>query len=156
MLWQLREAVAGDAAQIAEVYLASRRVLVACAPLAHTEEDVRGWVANTLVPRGGVTVAVAGQVVVGFVAVSSADGVGWIDQLYVLPGLVGQGCGSQLLAQALRQLPRPVRLFTFQANARARRFYEARGFVVVASGDGSDNEERCPDLLCELRCVRSG
>ena len=34
---------------------------------------------------------------------------------------------------------------------RARHFYEARGFEAIAFGDGSHNEERCPDILYEWR-----
>ncbi|WP_298279395.1 hypothetical protein [uncultured Bradyrhizobium sp.] len=37
-------------------------------------------------------------------------------------------------------------LWTFQRNARARRFYEARGFVAVEQTDGSRNEEQEPDV----------
>jgi len=38
-------------------------------------------------------------------------------------------------------------LWTFQKNARARRFYEAKGFVAVDQTDGGTNEEREPDVL---------
>jgi putative acetyltransferase len=34
----------------------------------------------------------------------------------------------------------------FQANARARRFYVARGFRAIRFTDGSDNEQRTPDV----------
>jgi putative acetyltransferase len=36
-------------------------------------------------------------------------------------------------------------LWTFQANAQARRFYEHRGFRLVELTDGSANEEETPD-----------
>ncbi len=39
-----------------------------------------------------------------------------------------------------------MQLWTFQRNARARRFYEARGFVPVEATDGSRNEEKEPDV----------
>lgn len=145
----LREAGPADSTAVAEVFLASRRRLVPCAPLAHSDDEVQAWVAGVLVPGGGCTVALAGGTHVGFVARSATAGVGWIDHLYVSPDWVAQGVGSRLLAHALQKLPRPVRLFTFQANERARRFYAERGFVVLQAGDGSDNEERCPDLLLE-------
>jgi ribosomal protein S18 acetylase RimI-like enzyme len=38
-------------------------------------------------------------------------------------------------------------LFVFQANAGARRFYEAHGFTLLRLSDGQDNEECCPDAL---------
>jgi GNAT superfamily N-acetyltransferase len=149
---RLSAAAPADAEAIADVYLASRRTFLPFAPLAHDEADVRTWVARVLVPEGRVTVARQDDAVVGLLAVSvGADGCGWIDQLYLAPGATGRGIGARLLALALGELPRPVRLYTFQANAGARRFYERHGFVAVAFGDGSGNEEGVPDVLYELR-----
>ena len=91
---------------------------------------------------------------VGVIATSSSDGASWIDQLYLRPDAVGQGIGTRMLAAALKDLPGPVRLWTFQRNAGGRRFYERHGFEPVRMTDGSDNEERCPDVLYELRGTR--
>jgi GNAT superfamily N-acetyltransferase len=70
----------------------------------------------------------------------------WIDQLYVLPEAQGQGIGSALLEMAQTTFDR-LQLWTFQRNAKARRFYEARGFRLVRQTDGSRNEEQEPDAL---------
>ena len=70
----------------------------------------------------------------------------WIDQLYVLPDAQGQGVGSNLLEIAQGAFPR-LTLWTFQRNLRARRFYEANGFVAVRETDGAANEEKEPDVL---------
>jgi GNAT superfamily N-acetyltransferase len=145
----LRSATPADAAAIADVYLASRKAFVAFAPRAHTDAEVREWVAVTLVPAGGTTVAVDDNAVVGMMALSRDAGVGWIDQLYLLPGATGRGIGARLLAQAKTELGAPIRLYTFQANDGARRFYEQHWFAPIAFGDGQDNEERCPDVLYE-------
>ena len=72
-----------------------------------------------------------------------------VSQLYVLPDFQGCGIGGRLLAEAKRRRPRGLRLFTFQSNIRARRFYEARGFTAIAFTDGAENEERAPDVLYE-------
>jgi GNAT superfamily N-acetyltransferase len=146
----IRPAVPADAVSVADVYLASRRRDVAFAPLVHSEDDVRGWVADVLLPSGGVHVATdaAGEVV-GMMALSRAVGVSWVDHLYVAPGRTGRGIGRALLEIARQRLGAPVRLFTFQANTGARRFYEREGFVVVAYTDGSGNEEQQPDVLYE-------
>jgi len=69
---------------------------------------------------------------------------GWIDQLYVLPTAQRRGIGTALLAVAQDRFAR-LQLWTFQRNARARQFYESRGFVLVEETDGSRNEEREPD-----------
>ena len=42
-------------------------------------------------------------------------------------------------------------LWTFQQNARARRFYAKHGFVAVVETDGLDNEEKLPDVLYRWR-----
>lgn len=86
---------------------------------------------------------------VGVLATSIADGIGWIDQLYLAPGYVGRGIGAELLNYALSLLPRPVRLWTFQENDRAIRFYEHYGFKAISYTNGEDNEEKCPDILYE-------
>ena len=74
---------------------------------------------------------------------------GWIDQLYVLPTAQGKGIGAALLHIAKSEVGE-LSLWTFQRNDAARRFYEKRGFVVVKETDGSDNEEREPDVLYSL------
>jgi len=66
------------------------------------------------------------------------------------PAHVGRRIGSSLLAHALLILPRPILLYTFQANTGARRFYERHGFRAIQFTDGRANEERCPDVLYEL------
>jgi GNAT superfamily N-acetyltransferase len=118
--------------------------------LAHTDAEVYQWVRDVLVPSGGVTVACAGASLVGVLATARKAGVSWINQLYLVPSHVGRGIGTQLLTYALATLPRPVRLYTFQANVRARAFYERHGFKAIAFTDGSANEEHCPDVLYEL------
>ena len=147
----LRPAVPADAARVAEVFLQARAAFMPYAPTAHADEDVRAWVLERLLPAGGTTVAEVQGQIVGFVSVSHGPSHGWIDQMYVEPGSVGQRVGTALLAHALAGLPRPVRLHVFQANTDARRFYERHGFLPIAFTGGAENEERCPDVLYELR-----
>jgi hypothetical protein len=40
-----------------------------------------------------------------------------------------------------------LRLWTFQRNRDARRFYERQGFTLVKETDGSANEEKEPDAM---------
>jgi hypothetical protein len=47
----------------------------------------------------------------------------------------------------LKTWTRRPQLWTFQRNAQARRFYEARGFVLIQETDGARNEEKEPDAL---------
>jgi ribosomal protein S18 acetylase RimI-like enzyme len=147
-----RPATDTDAEQVAAVLLASRKAFVAFAPMAHTDDEVRDWVATSLIPLGGVSVAVDGgsdEEVVGVMAISQQGGFGWIDQLYLHPSAVGRGIGTRFLDLAKGSLGSPIRLYTFQENTGARRFYERHGFRAIAFSDGADNEEHCPDVLYE-------
>jgi GNAT superfamily N-acetyltransferase len=148
---ELRPATLDDADSVATVFLRSRKELVAFAPLAHVDDDVRGWIARRLIPAGRTTVAVVDGAIVGFVSVSPARECSWITQLYLHPGWIGRGIGTRLLELVLKELPWPIRLYTFQANQRARTFYERRGFEAIAFTDGANNEEKCPDVLYEWR-----
>ena len=59
----------------------------------------------------------------------------------------GQGIGAALLHEAQRARPR-LALWTFAANAGARRFYARHGFVETGGTDG-DNDEGLPDIRME-------
>jgi ribosomal protein S18 acetylase RimI-like enzyme len=65
---------------------------------------------------------------------------GWVDQLYVLPSSQRRGIGTALLAIAQDQFAN-LRLWTFQRNKAARRFYEKQGFTLAKETDSSANEE---------------
>lgn len=117
------------------------------APSTHSEIEVRSWVREHLIPTSSVTVAEHEREVVGLVAVSHDGEHSWIDQMYVAPLRVNHGIGSALLAQVLSIASPLIRLYTFQQNLGARRFYERNGFQAVQFTDGQANEERCPDVL---------
>ena len=149
----LQPATAVDAPRVATLLIETRRAFMPYAPSAHPEPELREWVASVLVPSGGVTVAEVLGRVVGVVATAHSQQGSWVRQMAVDPALVNQGIGTLLLAHAVRTLALPIRLYTFQANAGARRFYERHGFVPVEFTDGQANEERCPDVLYELRAI---
>jgi GNAT superfamily N-acetyltransferase len=81
--------------------------------------------------------------VVGFAGLSS----GWVDHLYVDPSSQGRGFGTMLLEHVKELQPEGTRLWVFQKNAGARRFYERHGFRLETMTDGSGNMEREPDAL---------
>lgn len=78
-------------------------------------------------------------------------GDGYLNNLYVDPDHQGQGIGGALLDQAKEAAPDGLKLWTFEPNHGAIRFYEARGFVTLKTTDGGDNEERVPDHLMAWR-----
>ena len=69
-----------------------------------------------------------------------------VRQLYTRPDRIGRGAGTQLIEAAKSSGVAALELGCFQANTRARRFYEARGFHAIRFTDGADNEERTPDV----------
>ena len=124
------------------------------APSVHSEPEVREWVANVLVPSGGVSVAEVHNQVIGAMATERIGQISWITQMAVDPSLVSRGTGTRLLEHAIHKLAPPIRLYTFQANTGARRFYERHGFLPIEFTDGRANEEQCPDVLYELGGAR--
>jgi GNAT superfamily N-acetyltransferase len=138
----IRRATVDDGPGVGDVLLDSWRATFDF-PGVHPDDDVRRWVVATLIPTTESWVAVGpGGAIVGVLSLSAT----MVDQLYLAPDWIGRGLGSRLLELAKARRPDGLDLYCFQANARARRFYEDRGFTAIAFGDGSGNEERQPDI----------
>jgi GNAT superfamily N-acetyltransferase len=144
MPFHIRDAGPRDANAIAMVHRTSIREAMAWLPDLHTPEEDRAWVAQIVLPQQEVWVAEAAGHIVG---VASLDTDAMLTQLYILPGHQGAGIGSALLETAKTARPEGFTLYAFQRNTRARQFYEHRGCVPIAFGDGSGNEEGEPDVL---------
>jgi GNAT superfamily N-acetyltransferase len=138
----IRRATRDDADAIAAVYLASFTATYGF-PLAHSDQQVRRWIAEILLPTEEVWVVTARDHAIVAMLALSQD---MLDQLYVAPGSTGHGIGSRLIELAKSRRPGGLDLYTFQVNSGARRFYERHAFAEVARGDGSDNEEGQPDI----------
>nr|WP_245003435.1 GNAT family N-acetyltransferase [Bradyrhizobium liaoningense] len=106
----------------------------------HTPEEDRWFYCERVFPTCQVWGRFDGGELSGIIAFSD----GWVEQLYVRPAAHGLGIGTELLNVAKSACDR-LELWTFQRNAPARRFYEARGFRLVEQTDGTRNEEREPD-----------
>ena len=100
------------------------------------------FVAERMLKACAVTVAEDDTGIVAFLARQGVE----VRQLYVRPDCVGYGAGTELIEAAKRSGITALELCCFQANTRARRFYEGRGFRAVHMTDGRDNEERTPDV----------
>jgi GNAT superfamily N-acetyltransferase len=108
----------------------------------HTPDEDRQFFRERLFKACEVWGAFDGDAMIGIIAFRQD----WIDQLYVLPEAQGRGLGTALLQVAQNAFDR-LQLWTFQRNAQARGFYEARGFALVQQTDGAHNEEKEPDAL---------
>lgn len=107
---------------------------------------MRTWFKEVVLPANEVWVVEAGGGIIALLVLDDE----WIDQLYVDPDHTGQGIGAQLVAVAKQRRPAGLHLWTFEANAGARRFYERHGFVATATTAG-ENEEGAPDIRYEWR-----
>lgn len=139
----IRKSNPNDAVAIADVHMQSRREAMPWLPKIHTESETQWWIEHSVLPNQDVWVAEADDRIVGFAA---RDG-DMLEQLYVLPGYQGRGIGSDLLRAARMSSTEALRLWTFQRNTAARKFYERHGFRAVRFTDGTGNEEREPDVL---------
>jgi GNAT superfamily N-acetyltransferase len=137
----LRRATTDDAAAIGRLHHHTMRTSLPFLPDLHPVEDVIAFIGREILPRNEVWVAESDHRVAGYVAFAP----GWINQLYVHPEAQGRQIGPRLLDKALAD-GQPRQLWTFQRNARARAFYEARGFVAVELTDGAGNMEQEPDV----------
>lgn len=140
----IRRARDQESEQIADLWLRSRRASVPdIPPPAHSDDEVRDWFRDVVVPHREVWLASRedDRELLGLLVLHGD----WVDQLYVAPECVGGGIGSRLLDVAKTARPAGLQLWTFESNLGARRFYERHGFVRVERTDG-DNEEGAPDL----------
>lgn len=145
MRYSIRRGTEEDARAAADLWLRARRAAVGpVPPTVHPDDDVRAWFASHVVSSTELWLAVDHtDTPVGILVLDGE----WVNQLYIEPAMTGQGIGAQLLSFAKRRRREGLRLWTFQSNGGAQRFYERHGFVETKRTDGRDNEERAPDIL---------
>lgn len=114
-------------------------------PALHTEAETRAFIRDVVCSHkvwlaeddGGDAGAL------GFAACKD----GFLHHLYVSPGAQNCGAGGRLLRQVKTAMPDGFRLWCFQANRGARRFYERHGLYCARLTPGGGNEENLPDAL---------
>ena len=131
-----------DAEAIAAVLTPSFRTLTFL-PMLHTAEEDRGFIRDVVLPACTVWVAEGSTEIVAFLALHERE----IRMLYTHPDAIGSGAGSLLMEIAKKSGVDALELWCFEANQRARRFYERHGFKAIRFTDGRDNEEKMPDVL---------
>ncbi|MFF8377326.1 GNAT family N-acetyltransferase [Streptomyces sp. NPDC015661] len=138
----LRRAVDSDAPAVADVWLRSYTAALPSVRRAHTDEEVRYWIREIVVPGQETWVATVDDSVVAMMVLDGED----LDQLYIDPPWRGRGIGDRLVELAKERGAAGLTLWTFQVNTPACRFYERHGFVEAERTDGTRNEEREPDV----------
>ena len=139
----IRRAEPGEAEAVARLFRAVQRACLPYLPDLHTADEDLGFFRDRVCAECEVWVAQSGTID-GFIAFRK----GWVDHLYVRLEGQRQGLGNALLALAMKNNA-PLRLWVFQRNTAAIRFYRAHGFCEIERTDGSHNEEREPDVLME-------
>ena len=141
MRFTLRRATACDAKAVANVFSASFRLLTFL-PILHTVEEDRRYIQNVILNECEVTVAEDESGIVSFLAHQGEE----VRLLRTRPDRIGMGAGTQLIDAEKASGIGALELWCFEANERAGRFYEARGFRAIRFTDGAHNEEQMPDI----------
>lgn len=138
----LRRATATDAGAAADLWLRSFAAALPTVVRPRSDDEVRTYFREVVVPLKETWVAEAADRVVGLMVLDDDQ----LSQLYLDPDWRGHGIGDRFVDLAKRRRPGGLSLWTFQVNKPAHRFYERHGFVAVEHTDGGGNEEREPDV----------
>jgi putative acetyltransferase len=116
----------------------------------HTPAEDRRWMRDVFQhqlvlvaeerPGGGDDDDVQGRIV-GFLTM----GDGTVHNLYIRPTHQARGIGHSLMETAKVSSGGELKLWVFEPNEHAIRFYERHGFTTLRKTDGRDNEEKVPD-----------
>ena len=126
-----------EISQILEDWAASNREI----PLVHNVEE-RADYGRWLLERTSVTMIHNSSGVVGFLALEKHI----IQALYIKKDFQGFGFGQAAIKFAQKQF-KELRLWVFQSNIGAQKFYQRLGFQIVEKSDGEDNDYRLPDIF---------
>lgn len=147
----MRDGVGGDADRLTSVFLRARERAMPWLKRPHDEAATRRWLEYVVLAKLHVRVAYTKTSFLGFAAVDGDR----LEHLYVDPDHQGCGVGRRLLEDVQHTSTGHLALHVFQRNERARRFYQAAGFVLVDESDGSGNEEQEPDCTYTWTAPRS-
>lgn len=140
----MRRIEIADAEAVARIARVARSDAIPNFPDLHAPAEDLEFYRSEIKAKSGYVWVDGNGLVSGFVIWLGA----FIDHLYVDPDHQHSGIGTRLLGRAIADMAVPeVRLWTFQANARAVAFYTKHGFTVLEETDGSANDERMPDYL---------
>lgn len=139
----------------ADVFRAAWRGMPFVPQNLHTDAEDRRWMRDVFASQLVLVAEIAGDgddaggsgKIVGLLSMSD----GTVHNLYVRPGYQSQGIGHSLIEMAKTCSGGDLKLWVFEPNKGAIRFYERHGFLTVRKTDGRDNEEKVPDRLMAWR-----
>ena len=128
---------AAEISQILEDWAASNHEI----PLVHNVEE-RADYGRLLLEHTSVTMIHNNRGVVGFMALEKHI----IQALYIKKDYQGFGFGQAAIRFSQKQFEE-LRLWVFQSNKGAQRFYRRLGFQIGKMSDGQDNDYNLPDVF---------
>lgn len=148
---KIRLAALDDYRACAEIHISARARMAYLPADLHTAEETHEWMRDVVFRSERVWVAEHANRIVGYASADSE----FLNNLYVRPEHQGQGVGTALLAVVKKHSRDGVKLWTFEPNEAAIRFYARHGFRTVRRTDGRTNEENVPDRLMVWRPMTS-
>jgi putative acetyltransferase len=136
----IRRGSPADADTIGQIFMRARDTMTY---LPRIGDDVRPKLGGWITARHEIWAVEDGGRVRGFAGISK----GWLDHLYMDPDCQGRGFGTMLLEHVKGLQPEGTRLWVFQKNLGARRFYERHDFQLERMTDVTGNIEHEPDAL---------
>jgi ribosomal protein S18 acetylase RimI-like enzyme len=136
---KIRKATPEDSPRCADIHILTRKQMIY---LPKTQAaGAQRWMREIVFTQQNVWVAEVDRLIVRY----ASFGGGFLTNLYVHPDHQRRGIGSALLAEVKAYSPEGFKLWTFQQNEDAIRFYERQGFRSLKVTDGRDNMEQLPD-----------
>lgn len=138
----IRPAGSMGPSKLADILAAANAQLEWLPDLYSSAEEIQ--LIGDMIDNGWVRVAYVDDVLAGWIARKGTE----IHALCLRPDMQGKGVGRALMLDAQRNA-KTLGLWSYQANVRATRFYQAAGFVEAAQTDGTGNDARLPDFRFE-------
>ncbi len=139
---QIRSAGSMGPSKLADILAAANAQLEWLPKLYSSAEEI--MLIGDMIDSGWVRVAWSDDVIVGWIARKGTE----IHALCLRPDMQGQGIARALMDDAKRNAKK-LGLWSYQANDRATRFYEAAGFAAIEHTDGAGNDAHLPDIRFE-------
>jgi len=140
--WELGPARSTEAGRVGAV-LSAAVDATPWLPRVHSRAQEIGFAAE-MIDAGWVTVLRHSDDVTGFLARAGCE----IHGLYLTAAVHGKGFGKALLTDAKQHCDN-LKLWSFQANTGANRFYCREGFIETTRTDGAGNDAHLPDIRFE-------
>lgn len=137
----IRKAEHADIKALVAIFNTARATAMPWLPKLHSYAGDLKFFENRVLTQYHVDLVEVDGQTAGFISYAGD----WLEQLYIDPAHQRRGLGTALMARAKASADY-LQLWVFLQNTEAQAFYAKHGFVEAERTDGSNNEERCPDI----------